>query len=64
MGVNEDFVHLIAKSKINGKLKKIEAQHTCMSIELTLNHINLDSNQIASIIVNSARTNPSILVKN
>jgi len=37
--------------------------HTCLSTIISQDHVNLDSHQIVSIVVNSLRTNPSIPVK-
>jgi len=45
------------------EIKKIEAPHTCMSTTLFDDHVNLDFNQIATVVVNSIKANPSIQVK-
>jgi len=43
---------------LSGKSKKVS--HTCCFIQ---DHMNLDSTQITSIVANSVKANPSILVK-
>jgi len=46
-----------------GDKKNIEAPHTCLLITLSDDHVNLDSTQITTIVVNFVKTNPSILMK-
>jgi len=45
------------------EIKRIEAPHTCLSNTFFDDHINLDSNQIATVVVNSIKANSSIHVK-
>jgi len=45
------------------EIKRIETPHIYLSTVIQ-DHVNLDSHQIASIVVNSVRTNPSIPMKN
>ena len=59
MDVNGDLVKFV----IHGRSKKIEAPHTCLSTTLSDDHVNLDSNQIVTIVVNLIKANPSIPVK-
>jgi len=45
------------------EIKKIEAPYTCLSTIISYDHVNLDSNQIATIVVNFVKANSSIYVK-
>ena len=45
------------------EIKKIEAPHTCLSTTLSNDHVNLNSNQIATIVVNFIKSNSPISVK-
>jgi len=52
-----------SKVRQQWEIKKIEAPHTCLSTTLSQDHINFDSSEIAAIIVNSVKSNPSIPIK-
>ena len=52
-----------SKVRQQWEIKKIEAPQTCLSTTLSPDHINFDSSEIATIIVNSVKSNPSILMK-
>jgi len=52
-----------SKIRDTWEIKNIEAPHTCLSTTLSDDHVNLDSNQIATVVVNSIKANPSIPMK-
>jgi len=52
-----------SKVRQQWEIKKIEAPHTCFSTIISQEHYNLDSTQIATIVRNSVKTNPSIPIK-
>jgi len=52
-----------SKIRDTWEIKKIEAPHTCLSTTLSDDHVNLDSNQIAIVVVNSIKANSFIPVK-
>jgi len=46
-----------------GDKKKIDAQHSCLSTNLTADRVNLDSTHIASMVLTSVKANPSVPIK-
>jgi len=52
-----------SKRSFKWETRKIDTPHTCSSTNLSLNHMNLDSNQIASIVFHFVKTNPLIPIK-
>jgi len=51
------------KRSFKWEIRKIDRSHTCLSIMQPAVHVNLDSNQIGSIVMNSVKENPSIPIK-
>jgi len=52
-----------SKRSLNWEIRKIDGSHTCLSTMQPADHVNLDSNQIGSIVMNSVKENPSIPIK-
>jgi len=52
-----------SKRSFNWEIRKIDGSHTCLSTMQPVDHFNLDSNQIGSIVMNSIKENPSIPIK-
>jgi len=52
-----------SKQSLNWEIRKIDGSHTCLSTMQPADHVNLDSNQIGSIVMNSVKENPSIPIK-
>jgi len=52
-----------SKQSLNWEIRKIDGLHTCLSTMQPADHVNLDSNQIGSIVMNFVKENPSIPIK-
>ena len=52
-----------SKHSLKWEIRKIDALQTCLSTNVSPDHTNLDSNQIASIVFHCVKTNPSIPIK-
>ena len=52
-----------SKIRSQWEIKKIDAQHSCLSTNLLADHVNLDSTRIASIVLTSVKANPSVRIK-
>jgi len=52
-----------SKIRDQWEIKRIEVPHTCLSTVMSQDHVNLDSHQIISIMVNSVRKNLLIPIK-
>jgi len=48
---------------LNWEIRKIDGSHTCLSTMQPADNVNLDSNQIGSIVMNSVKENPSTPIK-
>jgi len=42
---------------------KINAQHSCLSTNLSADNVNLDSTHIATMVLTSVKENPSVPIK-
>jgi len=52
-----------SKIRSQWEIKKIDAQHSCLSTNLSTDHVNLDSTHIASMVLTSIKANPSVRSK-
>ncbi|XP_068497499.1 uncharacterized protein [Phaseolus vulgaris] len=52
-----------SKIRSQWEIKKIDAQHSCLSTNLLADHVNLDSTHIASMVLTSVKANPSVRIK-
>ncbi|XP_068466322.1 uncharacterized protein [Phaseolus vulgaris] len=52
-----------SKIRSQWEIKKIDAQHSCLSTNLSADHVNLDSTHIASMVLTSVKANPSVPIK-
>jgi len=52
-----------SKRSSKWEIRKIDGSHTCLSTMQLADHVNLDSNQIGYIFMNSVKENPSIPIK-
>ena len=52
-----------SKRSFRWEIRKIDCSYTCLSTMQLADHVNLDSNQIGSIVLNSVKENPSIPTK-
>ncbi|XP_068461662.1 uncharacterized protein [Phaseolus vulgaris] len=52
-----------SKIRSQWEIKKIDAQHSCLSTNLSADHVNLDSTHIASMVLTSVKANPSVRIK-
>jgi len=44
-----------SKRNFKWEIRKIDGSHTCLSTMQPTDHVNLDSNQIGSIVINSVK---------
>ncbi|XP_027927775.1 uncharacterized protein LOC114184659 [Vigna unguiculata] len=61
--VNKSNMAAYSKHSLKWEIRKIDALQTCLSTNVSPDHTNLDSNQIASIVFHCVKTNPSIPIK-
>jgi len=52
-----------SKIQSQWEIKKIDVQHSCLSTNLSADHVNLDSTHIASMVLTSVKANPSVRIK-
>ena len=52
-----------SKIRSQWEIKKIDAQHSCLSTNLTADRVNLNSTHIASMVLTSVKANPSVPIK-